>query len=254
MSNSILSKLHNPTDVKTLNLIQKRQLCDEIREEMISVISNNGGHLASNLGVVELTVALVSPFDVSKDSVIFDVGHQCYPYKLLTGRKDQFTSIRREGGISGFPKPSESIYDTFVEGHASTSIAQANGLATAKQITGDNSLTVAIIGDGALTGGLAFEAMNNIPSDLSNLVIVLNDNSMSISKSVGSLSQYLMQLRNSENYLNLKGNVKKFLDAVPLLGRPTEDLITNLKTSFRRGLFDGTLFEEFGFMQSYIFF
>ena len=193
----LLSTIKSPEDIKALSLNQKKQLCEDIRSEMIDVISNNGGHLASNLGVVELTVALLSCFNVPEDSLIFDVGHQCYPYKLLTGRNDSFDSIRKENGISGFPKPSESVYDTFVEGHASTSIAQAMGLAIAKNATHDDSYTLSIIGDGALTGGLAFEAMNNVRSDLSKLVIVLNDNSMSISKSVGRLSQYLMQLRNS---------------------------------------------------------
>ena len=243
----LLAKINNPNDVKALSLSEKRALCEEIRSEMIDVISQNGGHLASNLGVVELTVALLSCFNIPSDSIVFDVGHQCYPYKLLTGRNVLFDSIRKEDGISGFPRPSESSYDTFVEGHASTSIAQSIGLATAKNAVGDNSYTISIIGDGALTGGLAFEAMNNITADLSRLVIVLNDNSMSISKSVGKLSQYLMQLRNSENYINLKDNVKKIIHAVPLLGKPAEDFITNIKTSFRRGLFDGTLFEEFGF-------
>ena len=243
----LLSTIKSPEDIKALSLNQKKQLCEDIRSEMIDVISNNGGHLASNLGVVELTVALLSCFNVPEDSLIFDVGHQCYPYKLLTGRNDSFDSIRKENGISGFPKPSESVYDTFVEGHASTSIAQAMGLAIAKNATHDDSYTLSIIGDGALTGGLAFEAMNNVRSDLSKLVIVLNDNSMSISKSVGRLSQYLMQLRNSENYINLKDSVKKIIHAVPVLGKPAENIITNLKTSFRRGLFDGTIFEEFGF-------
>ncbi|MBR3355191.1 MAG: 1-deoxy-D-xylulose-5-phosphate synthase [Oscillospiraceae bacterium] len=247
MMNELLSTIKSPKDIKALNLSQKKQLCEDIRSEMIDVISKNGGHLASNLGVVELTVALLSCFDVPSDSIIFDVGHQCYPYKLLTGRYDSFASIRKEHGISGFPRPSESIYDTFVEGHASTSIAQAIGLAIAKNATGDDSYTLSIIGDGALTGGLAFEAMNNVRSDLSKLIVILNDNSMSISKSVGSLSQYLMQLRNSEKYLHLKDNVKKIIHSVPLLGKPAENLITNIKTSFRRGLFDGTIFEEFGF-------
>ncbi len=245
--NELLSAIKSPSDVKALNINQKKQLCEDIRSKMIDVISNNGGHLASNLGVVELTVALLSCFDLPKDSIIFDVGHQCYPYKLLTGRNDSFDSIRKEQGISGFPKPSESIFDTFVEGHASTSIAQAIGLAIAKNATGDDSYTLSIIGDGALTGGLAFEAMNNVRADLSKLVVILNDNSMSISKSVGRLSQYLMQLRNSENYLHLKDNVKKIIHSVPVLGKPAENLITNIKTSFRRGLFDGTIFEEFGF-------
>ena len=247
MMRELLAKIEDPKDIKDLSIAQKKQLCEEIRSEMIDVISNNGGHLASNLGVVELTVALMSAFDIPTDSVIFDVGHQCYPYKLLTGRFESFSTIRKEGGISGFPRPAESVYDTFVEGHASTSIAQAIGLATAKNAVNNDSYTISIIGDGALTGGLAFEAMNNISADLSKLVVVLNDNSMSISKSVGRLSQYLMQLRNSENYLNLKDNVKKIIHSVPLLGKPAEDIITNIKTSFRRGLFDGTIFEEFGF-------
>ena len=246
MSN-LIDNIKAPEDVKKLTASQRKQLCSEIRERMVEVVSRNGGHLASNLGVVELTVAILCAFDVPSDTVLFDVGHQCYPFKMLTGRLNEFDSLRKENGLAGFPKPCEGPYDPFIEGHASTSIAQAIGLATAKKASGDRSKTIAVIGDGALTGGLAFEALNNINTDLKNLIIVLNDNSMSISKSVGRVSQYLMGLRNSENYLNLKGSVKKVLEAVPLIGQPAEELITNLKTTFRRGLFDGTLFEEFGF-------
>ena len=207
MSN-LIDNIKAPEDVKKLTASQRKQLCSEIRERMVEVVSRNGGHLASNLGVVELTVAILCAFDVPSDTVLFDVGHQCYPFKMLTGRFNEFDSLRKENGLAGFPKPCEGPYDPFIEGHASTSIAQAIGLATAKKASGDRSKTIAVIGDGALTGGLAFEAMNNINTDLKNLIIVLNDNSMSISKSVGRVSQYLMGLRNSENYLNLKGSVK----------------------------------------------
>ncbi len=243
----VLDSINSPVDLKKLQPSEKLQLCNEIRDEMVEIVSQNGGHLASNLGVVELTVALLSAFNVPSDTIIFDVGHQCYPYKMLTGRKEEFSTLRKENGISGFPKPSESIFDSFIEGHASTSIAQAIGLATAKKASGNCSKTIAVIGDGALTGGLAYEAMNNINTELKDLIVVLNDNSMSISKSVGRVSQYLMGLRNTENYIQLKDNVKKVLHRVPVIGQPTETLITNLKTSFRRKLFDGTMFEEFGF-------
>ena len=242
-----LDTIENPSDLKKLNNKQKIELCQEIREKMIETVSRTGGHLASNLGIVELTVALHSVFDCPKDTLIFDVGHQCYVHKLLTGRNTVFNTLRQKNGIGGFPKPSESEFDSFIEGHASTSISQAIGLAQAKRLSGDNSKTIAVIGDGSLTGGLAFEAMNNIDPHLDNLIVVLNDNSMSISKSVGTVSNYLMRLRTSTNYLNAKKNIKQTLSKIPLIGSSITDFVTASKTALRRSLFGGILFEELGF-------
>ena len=245
--NQYLDSINNPADLKKLSDKQKNVLCTEIRERMIDTVSRTGGHLASNLGIVELTVALHSVFECPKDTIIFDVGHQCYVHKLLTGRNNDFDTLRQKDGISGFPKPSESIYDSFVEGHASTSISQAVGLAQAKKLSGDDSKTIVVIGDGALTGGLAYEAMNNIDQSLDNLIVILNDNSMSISKSVGTVSNYLMRLRTSSNYLNVKRNIKATLGKVPLIGSSITDFITTSKTALRRSLFGGIIFEELGF-------
>ena len=242
-----LDTIENPSDLKKLNNKQKIELCQEIREKMIETVSRTGGHLASNLGIVELTVALHSVFDCPKDTLIFDVGHQCYVHKLLTGRNTVFNTLRQKSGIGGFPKPSESEFDSFIEGHASTSISQAIGLAQAKRLSGDNSKTIAVIGDGSLTGGLAFEAMNNIDPHLDNLIVVLNDNSMSISKSVGTVSNYLMRLRTSTNYLNAKKNIKQTLSKIPLIGSSITDFVTASKTALRRSLFGGIIFEELGF-------
>ena len=242
-----LKSINGPEDLKKLTLSQRTELCSELRDLMIATVSRTGGHLASNLGIVELTVALHEVFDCPSDTFIFDVGHQCYVHKLLTGRKDRFGTLRQKDGISGFPKPSESEYDSFVEGHASTSISQAIGLAHAKVLSGDRSKTIAVIGDGSFTGGLTFEAMNNLDQDLDDLIIILNDNSMSISKSVGALSNYLMRLRTSSGYLKVKKSIKDRLESVPVIGQPVSDFITNSKTAFRRSLFGGTLFEELGF-------
>jgi len=242
-----LKQINSPDDLKKLSLDQQQELCQEIRDVMIDTVSNNGGHLASNLGIVELTVALHSVFDCPKDTLIFDVGHQCYVHKLLTGRREVFNTLRQRDGLSGFPKPTESKYDSFIEGHASTSISQAIGLAHAKVLAGDDSKTIAIIGDGSFTGGLTFEAMNNLDASLKNLIIILNDNSMSISKSVGAIANYLMKLRTSNGYQNFKKSIKGTVERVPLVGRSISDLVTAGKTTLRRAMFGGTLFEELGF-------
>ena len=242
-----LNSINSPEDLRKLSLSQRKELCSELRDVMIDTVSKTGGHLASNLGIVELTVALHTVFDCPSDTFIFDVGHQSYVHKLLTGRRDRFGTLRQKGGVSGFPKPSESGYDSFVEGHASTSLSQAIGLAHAKMLTGDHSKTIAVIGDGSFTGGLTFEAMNNLDPGMDNLIVVLNDNSMSISKSVGSVSNYLMKLRTSSGYLKVKKSVKNTIEHVPVLGQHVSDFITNSKTAFRRSLFGGTLFEELGF-------
>lgn len=242
-----LKQIQNGKTVGELTVAQQERLCSELRQKMIDVVSVNGGHLASSLGVVELTVALHSAFDLPSDTLIFDVGHQCYAHKMLTGRLDDFDTLRKEGGISGFPKPSESPYDSFIEGHASTSISQAVGLSYSKLLDGDDSMTIAVIGDGALTGGLAYEAMNSISNSLSNLIVILNDNSMSISKTVGSVPRLLIKMRNSSAYIGLKDGTKKFLRHVPFVGRNIINWAVRVKANYRRKIFGGSLFEELGF-------
>ena len=183
----ILEKVNLPEDVKKLNLEEKNKLCDEIRKLIIDVTSKNGGHVASNLGVVELTVALHSVFNTPKDKIVWDVGHQCYVHKILTGRKEQFKNIRQFGGISGFPKICESEYDSFNTGHSSTSISVATGMARARDILKETYEVIAVIGDGSLTGGMALEALNDAGSSKKNIKVILNDNQMSISKNVGGI-------------------------------------------------------------------
>ena len=203
----MLKSIHSPADVKKIPAAELSKLTNEIREELIRVVSENGGHLAANLGVVELTVALHRVFDCPRDSIIFDVGHQAYVHKLLTGRGDRFDTLRQYGGLSGFPKISESEYDAFGCGHSSTSVSAAIGIAAAKRLSGDDSYTVAVIGDGAFTGGMAYEALNNCAGNR-KLIIILNDNTMSIARNVGAMDNYLNRYRNSAKYFRLKNRVK----------------------------------------------
>ncbi len=243
---SVLDRINGPDDVKKLDRGQLGQLCADIRRELITVVSENGGHLASNLGMVETTVAMHRVFDCPHDAFVFDVGHQCYTHKLLTGRRGEFATVRLEGGLSGFTRPSESPYDLFVAGHASTSVSSAIGLARAKQLRREDGKVVAVIGDGSFGGGMVFEAVNNIDAGLKNLVVVLNDNSMSISKSVGSVSRYLLRLRTDVKYSRLKQKVKNCLEK-SALGKRVAQRIERSKSRLRRSLYDGTLFEELGF-------
>ena len=206
-----LNKIDSPADLKKLSIDELYVLCDEIRDLLIKTISKNGGHLSPNLGTVELTVALHYVYDLPKDSLVWDVGHQAYTHKILTGRRDKMHTIRQKDGLSGFPKRSESKYDAFNVGHSSTSISAAYGIARAKAIKGDPSRTVAVIGDGALTGGLAFEGLNNAGRSPKNFTIILNDNKMSISKNVGSVAKYLTQIRIRPGYIKTKKAVEKVL-------------------------------------------
>ena len=187
----LLDTINSPADIKAFSQEQITQLCEEIRERLIETVALNGGHLASNLGVVEITVAMHRVFDSPHDQFVFDVGHQCYTHKLLTGRREWFSTLRTEGGMSGFPKPSESEHDPMIAGHSSTSISAASGLAAAKKLQGDDGYVVAVIGDGALTGGLAYEGLNNLGRLPQRTIVILNDNKMSISKNVGSMARYL---------------------------------------------------------------
>ena len=205
----ILDRISSANDVKKLEKDEIPVLCSEIRDFLIRHISETGGHLASNLGVVELTVAMHLCFDPTKDRLIWDVGHQSYTHKILTGRKDAFDRLRKEGGISGFPKSEESICDPFNTGHSSTSISAGLGLAAARELTGEDYAVVSVIGDGALTGGMAYEAMNNASKLKQNFIIVLNDNKMSISENVGGVSTYLSGIRTAAFYRGLKNGVKE---------------------------------------------
>lgn len=215
---SVLDKVNSPNDVKKLNNNELNELCSDIRSELISTVSKTGGHLASNLGIVELTVALHKVFSSPTDQIVFDVGHQCYTHKLLTGRKDRFDTLRTENGISGFTRPVESEHDIFSSGHSSTSISAAVGLASAKQIKGEKGKVIAIIGDGALTGGLAYEALNNSGNNNSNLIVILNDNNMSISQNVGSMAKNLNTIRTSSKYVTFKSKLQRGLAKIPKIG------------------------------------
>ena len=211
---TLLDTINSREALCALNDAQLRQLCDEIRQFLVLNVARTGGHLASNLGVVELSVALERVFDTSRDRLLFDVGHQCYTHKLLTGRRKQFDHLRQLDGISGFPNPHESVHDAFIAGHGNTALSLAIGMAWAKKIKHEPGLVVAVIGDGAFTGGMVYEGMNNI-GGLDNLLVILNDNKMSISKNVGALARYLTHLRTTTAYYDAKDNVRSFLDGVP---------------------------------------
>ena len=244
-----LEDLELPQDLKVLSLTQCRRLSKEIRSILIRTISRNGGHLASNLGTVELTLALHRVFDSPQDKLVWDVGHQCYTHKILTGRLHEFRTIRKENGISGFPKPSESPHDVCISGHSSTSISEACGMAEAMRLKGDKHYAVAIIGDGALTGGLAWEGLNNGgKKKLENLIVVLNDNNMSISGSVGALSGYLRSIRESEDYVKTKQALERKLRNTPAVGTPAIKVLKKTKDSFKRVVMKETIFEQMGFV------
>ena len=237
--------------IKSLTPEARHVLCDELRDKIITTVSENGGHLASNLGVVELTVALLSVFDYKKDKIIWDVGHQSYSYKLLTGRFDRFDTLRQEGGVSGFPRISESPYDTLDTGHSSTSVSAAAGLARARDLLGDDSHVVAIIGDGSLNSGLAYEAINDIGQNKSKMLIILNDNEMSIDKNVGGLSKHLANIRVKSGYLSAKHTTELFLRRkLPVLGKPLMKTMIAVKDFFRFIVYrkKPTIFEDLGLL------
>lgn len=246
MGSPLLNSINQPSDLKKLNHKQVEQLCSEIRSFLLENISKTGGHLASNLGTVELTVALHRVLHTPKDKIVFDVGHQCYTHKLLTGRRDRFDKLRQLDGISGFPNPGESVHDAFIAGHGNTALSLAVGMAWAKKIRREPGLVVAVIGDGAFTGGMVYEGMNNI-GGLDNLLVILNDNKMSISKNVGALARYLTHLRTTTAYFDAKDRVQSFLDGVPVVGAPLKNAITDSKTLLRRAMYHSTMFEDMGF-------
>ena len=246
MGSLLLDSIHQPSDLKQLDHQQIVQLCEEIRHFLLENISKTGGHLASNLGTVELTVALHRVLETPKDAIVFDVGHQCYTHKILTGRKEQFDKLRQIDGISGFPNPDESVHDAFIAGHGNTALSLAIGMAWAKKLRHEPGLVAAVIGDGAFTGGMVYEGMNNI-ENLDNLLVILNDNKMSISKNVGALARYLTHLRTTTAYYDAKDNVSSFLDHVPVVGTPMKRTLTNAKTLVRRAMYHSTMFEDMGF-------
>ena len=242
----MLEKIQKPNDIKKIPADQLPALAEEIREFIIESLSKTGGHLASNLGVVELTIAMHRVFELPKDKLIWDVGHQSYTHKILTGRKDGFETLRREGGISGFPKRSESDCDVFDTGHSSTSISAGVGYVRARELKKENYSVVSIIGDGALTGGMAYEALNNAASLKSNFIIVLNDNEMSITENVGGMSSYLSGLRTASAYTDFKMDVTKALNRIPGIGPGMVDAMRKTKSSIKQIIIPGMLFEDMG--------
>ena len=247
----ILEKIKKPNDVKDLNINELELLSDELRKEIISVCSGNGGHIASSLGVVELTVALIKSFDFENaDKIIWDVGHQSYPYKILTGRKDKFNTLRKLGGISGFPSIRESRYDYFGTGHAGTSISAALGMSVAKDLKNDtekNGRIIAVIGDASISNGLALEGLNNAGSLKKDVIVILNDNEMSISKNVGAISNYLNKIMSGNFYQGLRKEIEKMLKSIPLFGLQVAKLASKFEESFKNLIAPGIIFEELGF-------
>ena len=242
----ILEQIKGPEDLKKLTSEELSQLAEEIRAFLIEKISHTGGHLASNLGVVELTIALFRTFDLPEDKIIWDVGHQSYTHKILSGRRMEFDELRQYGGLSGFPKRKESPYDSFDTGHSSTSISAGLGIAQGRDILGEDYKVVSVIGDGALTGGLAYEALNNAARMKKNFIIILNDNKMSISENVGGMSGYLGGLRTGAGYNDLKKNVADTLERIPVVGGRMIDKIKRTKNSIKQLFIPGMLFENMG--------
>lgn len=242
-----LSGMDLPADIKKLSYEECGRLAHKIRKILINTVSKNGGHLSSNLGTVELTISIHRVFDSPKDKIVWDVGHQAYTHKLLTGRADSFSTIRTGGGLSGFPRPDESEHDAFVSGHSSTSISAALGIATAMKLNKDKHHTIAVLGDGALTGGESFEGLNNAGKSGTNLIIILNYNEMSISKNVGATAKYLSTLRTKESYHKTKTVVERVLDNTPVVGAPIKKVVRGSKNAIKDMLIHSTMFEDLGF-------
>ncbi len=241
-----LDNINSPEDLKELGCNQMNELSYEIRDFLITEVSKTGGHLASNLGVVELTLAIYKVFNTPVDKIIFDVGHQSYVSKILTGRRELFGLLRCEGGISGFPKMSESEYDAFGTGHSSTALSAAIGIAKANKLSGKDDYTVAVIGDGAFSGGLVYEALNNCEKDL-NLIVVLNENEMSISPSVGNMSRMISKIRSKENYFRIKNGIQSFTEHIPFIGKPVVSGLKKIKKAIKKVMFSTSFIESFGF-------
>ena len=243
----MLDELKLPEDLKNLSYNKLEILAEEIRALLIKTISKNGGHLAPNLGVVELTLALHKVFTSPYDKIIWDVGHQSYVHKIVTGRLSNFSTLRQLGGISGFPKPEESPHDIFATGHSSTSISVGLGLAKARDLIGEKYKVVSVIGDGSLTGGMAFEALNYTGHLKTNLIVILNDNEMSIAPNVGALSNYLSRLRMNPMVYKLKEELQQLIQKIPKVGETTFRYLDKIKDSLKYLVIPGILFEELGF-------
>ena len=245
---SLLTRLNLPGELKKLSGKELDIVCNEIRALLVETLSRTGGHLASNFGAVELTVAIHSVFDSPNDTILFDVGHQCYTHKILTGRLSEFHTLRQEGGISGFPKSKESVHDAFISGHAGNAISAARGIAYAKTLKGEQGKVVAVVGDGAFTNGLTFEGINNNAGrSAENLIVILNDNAMSISKNEGALAKHLAKIRSRPSYFGAKDVTRRVLRRIPLVGKPAIRLITKAKTALKESLYHSNYFEGYGF-------
>ena len=243
----MLEKINSAEDIKKLNLSEKKILAYEIRKYILEIVSENGGHLASNLGVVELTIALHSIFDAPKDKIVWDVGHQSYVHKIITGRKEQLKTLRKLNGIAGFPKTDESDTDSFNTGHSSTSISAAMGMAKARDIKKENNSVIAVIGDGSLTGGMALEALNHAGSSQTKMIVILNDNEMSISKNIGGVNMFLSKLRTRKNYTNSNKTGKRIINKIPVIGKPIVKFVQKAKNGIKQIIIPKMFFEDIGF-------
>ncbi|MCL2080203.1 MAG: 1-deoxy-D-xylulose-5-phosphate synthase [Oscillospiraceae bacterium] len=244
----MLETISSPKDIEKMSIPELYTLCDDLRAFLLKNISQTGGHLASNLGVVELTVSIHNVFDTSRDRLIFDVGHQCYVHKILTGRREDFTNLRRLTGVSGFPDPSESGHDAFISGHASTSVSVSLGMARARTLLGEDYSVIALIGDGALTGGLAYEGLSDAGQSGEPLIVILNDNEMSITENVGGLARHLAHLRVRPYYLSLKKVYRKTIAKIPLIGKGVTKFFRKIKSGFKKALLPSSMFENMGFV------
>lgn len=244
---NILSNIKQPSDVRKLSDGELELLCTEIRHKLIDTVASNGGHLASNLGTVELTVALHKVFNSPDDKIVWDVGHQAYAHKLLTGRFDGFSTLRREDGISGFVRPDESEHDSFYEGHAGVSVSQAAGIAAANAVKGNKNFAVAVIGDGSFGNGMVYEALNHAGSTKSSLIVVLNDNEMSISENVGAMARYLAKVRAKPEYYRFKAGTEKTLRKIPVVGKSLANHLFKLKATLKNIIYSSSFFEDLGF-------
>ena len=243
----MLEKVNSTEDLKNLSLEDKKVLAEDIRKFILEIVSENGGHLASNLGVVELTIALHSVFNVPEDKIVWDVGHQAYVHKILTGRKDKMDTLRKLNGIAGFPKTNESEADCFNTGHSSTSISAALGMARARDIEGKNNSVIAVIGDGALTGGMALEALNDAGYSGTRMTVILNDNEMSISKNIGGMNMLLSKLRTKRTYTKSSVSIKKMINKIPVVGKPFVKIVQRVKRSIKQLIIPKMFFEDIGF-------
>ena len=243
----MLEKINSSEDVKKLNINQKKELAEELRQYILKIVSENGGHLASNLGVVELTIALHSVFDLPKDKIIWDVGHQTYTHKIITGRREKLKTLRKLDGIAGFPKTKESETDCFNTGHSGTSISAALGMARARDVKGEKNSVLAVIGDGALTGGMALEALNDAGWSKTNLTVILNDNEMSISKNIGGISMLLSKLRTKRTYTKSNVSIKSVINKIPVVGKYIVKIVKRIKRSIKQLIIPKMFFEDIGF-------